>query len=120
LGLFVEHLVCALKIKGLETPLKSAQPLAKSTQNQSQIIGAQSKSGFVPKINKNNEQKWRKRKKMGFGICWGKTGNQGVWWPAVGGNGRQWCRGWRWCVVGLDFRERLEAENGEGEGMGEK
>jgi hypothetical protein len=55
--------VGAPKIKGLETPSKQAQPPAKSTQNQSQINGAQSKRGFVPKINKKIEQKWRKRKK---------------------------------------------------------
>jgi hypothetical protein len=56
LGLFVEHLVGAQKIKGLETPFKSAQPLAKKTQNPTQNNGAQSKSGFVPKIYQKNEK----------------------------------------------------------------
>jgi hypothetical protein len=51
LGLFVEHLVGAQKIKGLGTPFKSAQPPAKIAQNQLQTNGSQSKSGFVPKIN---------------------------------------------------------------------
>jgi hypothetical protein len=49
--------VGAQKIKGLETPSKSAQPPAKTTQNQLQTNGSQSKSGFVPKINQKNEKK---------------------------------------------------------------
>jgi hypothetical protein len=57
LGLFVEHLVGAQKIKGLKTPSKSTQPPAKMTHNQQQINGSQSKSGFVPKIYKKNEKK---------------------------------------------------------------
>jgi hypothetical protein len=61
---------------------------------------------------------------MGFREKWGKCGKlgrlvaDGGWkWPVV----VRWvvgCDGWRWCVVGLDFRECLEVENGEGEGEG--
>jgi hypothetical protein len=121
LGLFVEHLVCAPKIKGLETPLKSAQPPAKSTQNQSQINGAQSKSGFVPKINKKNEQKWRKRKKkrvLGYvgekleiGVFGGRRWVEMAGGGAVGGwevmgSGGAW---WVW-ILGSVWRRRTEKE----------
>jgi hypothetical protein len=60
LGLFVEHLVGAPKIKGLETPFKQAQPPAKRSHNQQHNNGAQSKSGFVPKISKKKKEgkKW--------------------------------------------------------------
>jgi hypothetical protein len=58
--------VGAQKIKGLKTPFKSTQPLAKRAKNQQQINGSQSKSGFVPKIYQKNENKWRILKKMGF------------------------------------------------------
>jgi hypothetical protein len=56
LGLFIEHLVGAQEIKGLETPFKLAQPPAKTAQNPTQNNGAQSKSGFVPKIYQKNEK----------------------------------------------------------------
>jgi hypothetical protein len=69
--------VCAPKIKGFETPFKSDQLPAKTKQNQPQNNGAQSKSGIVPKINKKMKKKWRIRKKLGFGICWGKKGKSG-------------------------------------------
>jgi hypothetical protein len=48
--------VGAPKIKGFETPFKQAQPPTKIAQNQTQNNGAQSKSGFVPKINQKNEK----------------------------------------------------------------
>jgi hypothetical protein len=50
-GQFVEHLVCSPNSKGLTTPFKNAQPPAKIAQNQHKTNWAQSKSGFVPKIN---------------------------------------------------------------------
>jgi hypothetical protein len=62
---------------------------------------------------------WRNWVSEEMGRKWGKWD---VWQPAVGGSGRRWCGGWlggdgwRWCVVGLDFREYLEEENGEGRG----
>jgi hypothetical protein len=41
------------KIKGLGNPFQiNPTPPAKTAQNQQQINGSQSKSGFVPKINK--------------------------------------------------------------------
>jgi hypothetical protein len=76
----------------------------------------------VPKINKKNEKEWRNLEKWGFGKNGGNAGNWGDWWLVVGGNGRWWCGGWlgsdgwRWCMVGLDFRECLKVENGEAEG----
>jgi hypothetical protein len=63
--------VGAQKTKALETPFKSAQPPAKTTQNQLQTNGSQSKSGFVPKINQKNE-KMRDFGEMGFREKWEK------------------------------------------------
>jgi hypothetical protein len=81
-------------------------------------MGAQSKSGFVPKNYKNNEEKLKILEKWVFGFLWGKRGNGGGGGrgngrerPAVLGGGSD---GWRWCVVGLDFRERTEKGRGEG------
>jgi hypothetical protein len=56
LGLFVEHLVGAQKLKGLKTLFKSTQPPAKATPHNQKTNGSQSKNGFVPKINKKNEK----------------------------------------------------------------
>jgi hypothetical protein len=81
--------VGAQKIKSLKTPSKSTQPPAKITQNQQQINGSQSKSGFVPKIYQKNEKKLKNLEKWVFGFLWGKMGNGGQWWPAVGDNGRR-------------------------------
>jgi hypothetical protein len=60
------------KIKGLENPSKSAQPPAKTAQNQLQTIGSQSKSGFVPKINQKKRKKVRDFGEMGFREKWEK------------------------------------------------
>jgi hypothetical protein len=51
--------MCNPNPKGLETLPNSAQPPAQIKQNQHQQQGAQSKSGFVPKISK------KKMRKMG-------------------------------------------------------
>jgi hypothetical protein len=113
--------VCAPKIKGFETPFKSDQLPAKTKQNQPQNNGAQSKSGIVPKINKKMKKKIGELEKNWVsGYVGEKRGNRGVWWPVVGQKGQWWCggwlgsNGWQWCVVGLDFRECLEEENGRG------
>jgi hypothetical protein len=74
LRLFVEHLVCDPKIKGLETPFKQPQSPAKNAQNQHQNNGAQSKSGFVPKNYEKNEEKLKILEKWGFGFFVGKMG----------------------------------------------
>jgi hypothetical protein len=74
LGLFVEHLVGAPKIKGLETPFKQTQPPAKIAHNHYPINGAQSKSGFVPKISKKKWKRWGELVKNGF---WAKNGKSG-------------------------------------------
>jgi hypothetical protein len=63
--------VGAQKKKGLETPSKLAQPPAKTAQKQLQTNGSQSKSGFVPKINKKNE-KIRDFGEMGIREKWEK------------------------------------------------
>jgi hypothetical protein len=85
LGLFVEHLVGAQKLKGLKTPFKSTQPPAKTTPNKQKTNGSQSKNGFVPKINKKNEKEWKNFEKWVFG----KNGEKWKKWangrPAVGG-----------------------------------
>jgi hypothetical protein len=87
LGLFVEHLVCDPKIKGLETPFKQAQPPAKMSQNQHQINGAQSKSGFVPKNYEKIGEKLKILEKWGFGFFVGKMGKYGNGGAVEGGNG---------------------------------
>jgi hypothetical protein len=107
LGQFVENLVYSPKSKGLETPFKQAQPPAKTHKQPTQNQRAQSQSGLVPLI----EQKIKKKMggflgEMGFGIYWEKTGNIGVWRPAVGGYGGEGpavvSGGWRkwWMAVG--------------------
>jgi hypothetical protein len=117
LGLFVEHLVGAQKIKGLETPFKSAQPPAKTTQNPTQNNGAQSKSGFVPKIYQKNEKKLRDFGEIGFREKWGESGENGMFggrrwvevagggavggWEVMGGGGAWWV----W-ILGSDWRKR--------------
>jgi hypothetical protein len=77
LGLFVEHLVGAQKLKGLKTPFKSTQPPAKTTPNKQKINGSQSKNGFVPKINKKNENEWKNFEKRVFGKNGGKMEKMG-------------------------------------------
>jgi hypothetical protein len=96
LGLFVEHLVGAQKIKGLKTPFKSTQPPAKTAQNQLQTNGSQSKSGFVPKINKKKKcKRMEKFGEMGFREKWGKCGKLG---RLVAGGGWKWPVVVRWVV----------------------
>jgi hypothetical protein len=90
LGIFVEHLVCNPKIKGLETPFKSPQLPAKTKNNQSQQQWAQSKSGFVPKINETNGEKWVDLVMLGFGFFVEKM-------EMRENGGRRWVeRGRRW------------------------
>jgi hypothetical protein len=73
LGLFVEHLVGAQKIKGLKIPFKSTQPPAKTAQKPTQNSGAQSKSGEM-----GFREKWKKNGKNG------QMAASGGWkWPAV-------------------------------------
>jgi hypothetical protein len=50
--------VCDPKTKGLKTPFKSAQPLAKITPNQHRNNGAQSVNGLGPKIANKLQEKW--------------------------------------------------------------
>jgi hypothetical protein len=83
LGQFVEHLVCSPNSKGLTTLLKNAQPPAKIEHNQPKNNWAQSKSGFVPKINQKNEKIGCFERKMGFGLVGDKMGNLEFW--AAGG-----------------------------------
>jgi hypothetical protein len=110
--------VDAQKIKVWGTPFKLAQPPAKTAQNQLQTNGSQSKSGFVPKINKKmkkNGEIWRNgvSGKMGEMLEIREIG--GRWWVEMAGGWLGSDR-WQWCMVGLDFRECFEVENGEGEG----
>jgi hypothetical protein len=95
LGLFVEHLVGAQKLKGLKTPSKSTRPPAKTNPNNYKTNGSQSKNGFVPKINEKNE---KKNGEMGFWEKMGKKeknglmgGQRWVEWPE---KGRRWDEGW--------------------------
>jgi hypothetical protein len=139
LGLFVEHLVGAQKIKGLKTPFKSAQPPTKTAQKPTQNNGAQFKSGFVPNIYQKNEkkngeflEKWgfgkngkkRREKWANGGRRWVEMAGGGAvgGWEVVGGSGVWWV----W-IIGSVWRRRTEKEGGgvygryrEMRGMGEK
>jgi hypothetical protein len=87
------------KSKGFGNPFQiSPTPTKKKkTQNQHHKQGAQSKSGFVPKINEKNGEKWVDLVMLGFGFFVRKMGNGGKWGPAVGGErptvvSREWGR----------------------------
>jgi hypothetical protein len=71
--------VCSPNSKGLATLLKNAQPPAEMDHNRHKNNWAQSKSGFVPKINQKNEKNGCFERKMGFGMVGDKTGNLGIW-----------------------------------------
>jgi hypothetical protein len=122
LGLFVEHLVGAQKIKGLKTPFKSTQSPAKTTPNKQKTNGSQYKNGFVPKINKKNEKEWKNFEKWGFGKNGGKWKNGlmgGRRWVGTVENDQRWCLGggggdgWRW-VGGFWILGRRVTEEREG------
>jgi hypothetical protein len=109
LGQSVEHLVCSPNSKGLTNLLKNAKPPAKKIdRNQHKNNWAQSKSGFVPKINQNNKKIGCFERKMDFGLVGDKTGNLGFW---VSGDG--WVR-WRRADGGVSVVGEVDAGGGLG------
>jgi hypothetical protein len=100
LGLFVEHLVCNPKPKGLRTLFKSAQPPAKKHKKPTkQSQGTIREWNCALKIKKMEEKfgffggdwvsefwgKWGKRGKWGW-----NGGFEGVWEKKDGDGGEKW------------------------------
>jgi hypothetical protein len=85
LGIFVEHLVGAQKLKGLKSPFKSTQPPAKTTRNQPQTVGHSPKMDLCPKSRRKNKKNGKNRKNGFSGKKMGKNEKLANGRPAVGG-----------------------------------
>jgi hypothetical protein len=111
LGQFVEHLVCAPKIKGLRNLLKNAQPPVKTNKNQHKIKGHNPREELCLLFEQKIKQFGGFMQKLGFGWVGDKMGNLGIWvaggewvWWRMAGDGVAvvgevvgggWC-GWFW------------------------